>query len=254
MQPLTLHLIQADLAWENETENIRHLTRLAESTTADSIVILPEMFATGFTMKPENFATTMGGKAVQWMLSLSVDRVVCGSLAVEEGGKFYNRFIWAQNGEIKGVYDKRHLFGHGNEHRHYTSGSRKLQMEYRGWKIAPYICYDLRFPVWSRNNNKTDLMIFVANWPQVRIKAWKRLLQARAIENQCFVAAVNRVGEDGKGIFHDGQSAIADPWGEWIKPPSDGEQVITSVLNPEILIEFRNQFPVLDDQDEFRIL
>jgi omega-amidase len=253
MQPLNIYMVQADLAWENSEANLKHLDHLISEVPTDSLVLLPEMFATGFSMQPEKVAQAMDGEAVNWMLKQSENRAICGSLAIAENGNYYNRLLWVENGKIKAVYDKKHLFTHGRESRHYASGNNKICVEYRGWKICPFVCYDLRFPVWCRNTEQAELMLFVANWPQVRIKAWEKLLQARAIENQCYVAAVNRVGEDGNGIYHNGSSMVCDPWGEILVQKTDQEGIIPIELHAEKLMEFRMQFPVLDDRDNFEL-
>ncbi|MBS3914254.1 MAG: amidohydrolase [Bacteroidetes bacterium] len=253
MQHLKLYLVQANLTWENSTENLRHLGHLISGIPENSLIILPEMFATGFTMKPEKYAQKMDGEAVKWMCENSTNKAICGSLSISENNSYFNRFLWAENGEIKAGYDKRHLFTHGSEMKHYTAGTVKITVEYQGWKILPFVCYDLRFPAWCRNTEQAELMLFVANWPQVRIKAWEKLLQARAIENQCFVVGVNRVGEDGNGIYHNGSSMVCDAWGEILVNKHDNEEVIHMELNPEKLMEFRRNFPVLEDADRFEI-
>jgi omega-amidase len=254
MQHLNILAVQADLLWENAEGNLRHLAHLLGDAHDVDVVVLPEMFATGFTMKPEKFAQPMDGPAVQWMCSQSEGRAVCGSLSIVEEGQYYNRFLWAEDGEIKYSYDKRHLFGYGNEPKHYVAGDTLLILEYRGWKIQPFVCYDLRFPVWCRNTAGVDLQLFVANWPQVRIAAWEKLLQARAIENQCFVLGVNRVGEDGNGIYHNGNSLLSSPRGE-VMWKSEMEETATKLkLDQGPLLDFRGQFPVLNDRDDFSIL
>ncbi len=254
MRNLKIHLIQAHLAWQDSDANLKHFEALISPIEKDGIVVLPEMFATGFTMQPEVYAQSMDGEAVQWMKKHSKNRVVCGSLSTHEKGKFYNRFIWVENGEIKYTYDKRHLFSHGSENEHYSPGNKQICIEYQGWKIQPFVCYDLRFPVWCRNTDEAHLMLFVANWPTVRISVWEKLLQARAIENQCFVAGVNRLGADGSGIEHNGNSMFVDAKGTVLGKQIDIEMVITKELNFESLLEFRNEFPVLFDRDNFNIL
>lgn len=252
MQSLNVHLVQADLIWENSSENLRHLEHLI-SAISEGIVILPEMFATGFTMKPEIHAQSMDGEAVNWMKKMSHGFAICGSLSIVENNRYFNRFIWAERGEIVATYDKKHLFSYGSEPKHYTAGNNKITLNYLGWKIAPFVCYDLRFPVWCRNTDESDLMIFVANWPNVRNAAWEKLLQARAIENQCYVVGVNRVGEDANGIYHSGNSMICDPWGEILKCNKNSETILSMKLNAEKLMEFREHFPVLNDRDHFKI-
>lgn len=252
MRDLTIKLVQADLAWEDSAANLHKLENLIGKEKDDTIFVLPEMFATGFTMNPAVFAQKMDGEAVQWMIKNSENCVICGSLSIEEHGKYYNRFLWVENGNVKYYYDKRHLFSHGTEHLHYSPGENRICIEYQGWKILPFVCYDLRFPVWCRNVENAELMLFVANWPKVRVKAWERLLQARAIENQCFVVGVNRVGVDGNNFEHNGSSAALDPWGDAIVRNEGDEVVLTAVLEAEKLLQFREHFPVLKEKDTFR--
>lgn len=254
MQPLKLRLVQPDLVWEDSEANLRHLTGFIDNPDAGEVVVLPEMFATGFTMQPEKFAQDMDGQAVKWMKRHSAGRVICGSLSIAEDGRYVNRFIWCENGEIAYVYDKHHLFSHGAEPAHYSAGSARVLVNYLGWKIIPFVCYDLRFPVWCRNTEEAHLMIFTANWPEVRIAAWQKLLQARAIENQCWVAGVNRVGDDGNGITHNGSTMLCDPKGEVLLQKTDTEAAVHVTLKPAELMKFREQFPVLKDRDQFNLL
>lgn len=262
MSSLTITLIQTNLIWENKKANLDMLQQKIESIKEKTeIVILPEMFTTGFSMKPELFAEKMDGEAVQWMKKIAADKkiILTGSLMIEESGKYFNRLIWMlPNGEY-GIYDKRHLFAFANEHDHYTAGNKKLIASVKGWKINLQICYDLRFPVWARqspgeNENKYDLLINVANWPAKRSIAWTTLLRARAIENQCFVAGVNRVGEDGKNIYYNGESSLIDPLGEIIYQKKEQEDIFTYTLSKEKVTETRNTFPFWQDADEFTIL
>lgn len=253
MQNVNILAVQPHLTWENTTENLRHLAQLISSDVDYDIVVLPEMFATGFTMQPEKYAQSMDGQAVQWMKELSKKRAVCGSLSIVEDGKYFNRLIWAENGEVRAHYDKRHLFSHGKETQHYSAGNEKLVMDYKGIRIALFVCYDLRFPVWCRNTEHAELMIFVANWPHVRISAWDKLLQARAIENQCYVLGVNRVGEDGNGIYHSGNSALIDARGECLWKSENSEIAKALPIDFQPLRDFRMQFPVLEDMDLFTV-
>ena len=223
------------------------------------IVILPEMFTTGFSMRPELLAETIDGETMKWMQRVAAENkiILTGSVIIEENGKFFNRLIWMlPNGEY-GVYDKRHLFAFGDEHAHYKAGNKKLIASVKGWKINLQICYDLRFPVWARQDfqseNKYDLLINVANWPAKRSVAWQTLLRARAIENQCFVVGVNRTGEDGNRIYYNGNSTIIDPLGEIIYEKNKGEDVFTYTLQKEKITEIRNQFPFWQDADSFII-
>ena len=246
--------VQPDLVWENSAENLRHLEVLISDAGPCDLVVLPEMFATGFTMNPKKNAANYDGEELAWLRRISKGRAVCGSLSFEEKGNYYNRLFWVENGEIKGEYDKRHLFTHGAEQRHYTAGSEILHIHYAGLRILPFVCYDLRFPVWCRNTTGAELMIFVANWPQVRIQAWMKLLVARAIENQCYVLGVNRVGEDGNGVYHNGASTLVNPWGDIQYSAADKESATVLDLDFTALHEYRRQFPVLEDADRFTIL
>lgn len=225
------------------------------------IVILPEMFTTGFSMKPELLAEKMEGETVQWMKKIASEKkiILTGSIIVEEDGKYFNRLIWMLPNGNCWVYDKRHLFAFGDEHNHYFPGNKKLIASVKGWKINLQICYDLRFPVWTRQSpgdpeNNYDLLINVANWPKKRIEAWETLLRARAIENQCFVAGVNRVGEDGKGIFYNGGSCILDPLGEIIYQKNKDEDIFTYTLQKEKVTAAREKFPFWKDSDFFMII
>jgi len=257
---MKITLVQADLAWEDAAKNIRHLGELLSHHKEKSdLVILPEMFSTGFTMNTEDQAEDSDGSALKWMLETATARgsVLCGSVSTKENGKYFNRMYWVKPDGTWQHYDKRHLFRMGKEHEHYSAGDKKLFVELNGWKICPLVCYDLRFPVWSRNRFKNgewdyDLLIYVANWPKVRNYAWKQLLVARAIENQSFVIGANRVGLDGKQVEHSGDSRIIDPKGAIILDlPADTEQVVTIELDKAALTEFRNQFPVGLDADDF---
>jgi len=266
MSSLTITLIQTNLFWENKKANLEMLQQKIEGIKEKTeVVILPEMFTTGFSMRPELFAEKMDGETVQWMKRVAAEKkiILTGSVIIEDPSvntqdvKFFNRLIWMlPNGEY-GVYDKRHLFAFADEHTHYSSGNKKLIASVKGWKINLQICYDLRFPVWARQDfqteNKYDLLINVANWPEKRSVAWQTLLRARAIENQCFVAGVNRTGEDGNKIYYGGESTIIDPLGEIIYEKNKEENVFTYTLQKEKITETRNQFPFLRDADSFII-
>jgi predicted amidohydrolase len=223
------------------------------------------MFNTGFSMKPELFAEKMDGETVGWMKKVSVEKkvILTGSLMIQEEGKFFNRLLWVlPNGEF-GIYDKRHLFAYADEHAHYSAGNKKLIASVKGWKINLQICYDLRFPVWARQTPpllreagrgpEYDLLINVANWPEKRSTAWETLLRARAIENQCYVAGVNRVGEDGNKIQYHGGSTIIDPLGAIIYQKNKEEDVFTYTLQKEKIDETREHFPFWKDGDDFII-
>ncbi|MDP4283097.1 MAG: amidohydrolase [Bacteroidota bacterium] len=261
MSSLTITLIQPNLFWEDKKANLEMLQKKIESISEKTeVVILPEMFSTGFSMKPEMFAETMDGNTVQWMKKNSAERkiIITGSLIIEDEENYFNRLVWVlPNGET-GYYDKRHLFAFGDEHSHYKAGNKKLIASVKGWKINLQICYDLRFPVWTRQSpgkseTQYDLLINVANWPEKRSTAWKTLLQARAIENQCYVAGVNRVGEDGNKIYYNGESMIIDPLGEIIYIKNKEEDIFTYTLQKEKVNEVRKQFPFQEDADSFII-
>lgn len=259
MQDLSITTIQTHLIWEDVDKNLSHLdTKINEIKNNTDIIVLPEMFTTGFTMNPNQLAETQGGKGLQWMLEKAKQKncIIVGSISVKDADEYYNRLYWAKPDGSYEYYDKRHLFRMGNEHQHYSVGFKKLIVEYKGWKICPLVCYDLRFPVWSRNTkeNTYDVLIYVANWPEVRSYPWKHLLIARAIENQCYVVGVNRIGEDGNNIKHSGDTSIINPRGEIIsKTKANEDQLETLFLSFNYLHEFRKLFPVMMDADEFKI-
>ena len=248
MHPLNIYFVQTNLKWENSIANLTRLNWHVQQAESDSLVVLPEMFATGFTMNPKVHAQTMAGDAVQWMKIASENKMICGSLAIEENGKYFNRFMAVYRGEIVCQYDKQHLFSYGNEHLHYSSGLVHATFQFKGWEIAPFVCYDLRFPELMRKANGADLMLFVANWPAARMKAWNALLMARAIENQCYVLGVNRVGEDGNSIKHSGCSQLIDYSGEYrVEPIENREQLVHAIIEKNPMNQFREKFPFLKD-------
>ncbi len=257
MSDLKVTLIQSPLFWQNVSENRKmfeeKITQLKEST---DLIILPEMFTTGFTMEAAKFAESMDGPTVEWMQSIASKFNVhlIGSLIIEEDGRFFNRLIWASPSGQLAWYDKRHLFRMAGEHEVYTAGKGLLTVQVKGWRVRPFVCYDLRFPVWSRNVKLSyDLAIYIANWPERRRHAWRTLLQARAAENQVFVAGVNRIGTDGLGIKYSGDSLIADPVGNLIKDLQSEEATITCTLSYDQLNQFRQKFPSWKDADLFKI-
>jgi omega-amidase len=261
MTKLTLTLIQTFLHWENKQANLQMLEEKIKSIKKSHVVILPEMFSTGFSMRAKELAEPMNGSAHQWMQTMAADKrmIITGSIIAEENGKYYNRLIWMlPNGEY-GYYDKRHLFAYAKEDEHYTAGSNRFIASVNGWKINLQVCYDLRFPVWSRQQfNKDgefeyDVLIFVANWPNRRSHAWKTLLQARAIENQCYVIGVNRMGDDGNKIYHSGDSMVIDPLGEVLYHKWDEEDIYTISLDKEHLQSVRDKFQFWRDADKFDI-
>ncbi len=250
---LRITLIQSNLHWEDTDANLQSFEEKIASVDDTDIILMPEMFSTGFSMKPESIAEEMNGRTVQWMIEIAVEKnvVLCGSLMIKSKNSFYNRLVWVQPDGNIWIYDKHHLFSMGEENNHYTAGTKKLIIDYKGWKICPLVCYDLRFPVWSRNTQNYDLLIYVANWPEKRNYAWKSLLVARAIENQCYTIGLNRVGEDGNKIYHSGDSSVIDMKGEILFQKSHLEAVHTVTLSKSALDDYRKEFPVLNDRDEF---
>ncbi len=246
-------LVQTPIVWEAPEQNRAHYESLLEGVETD-LVILPEMFPTGFTMKPQNVAENMDGASVNWLRTKAAEwnAAVAGSIAIQEDGAYFNRLIWAfPDGNIQ-AYNKRHLFRMAGEHHVYQAGQERLIVEWKGWNICPMICYDLRFPVWSRNQaNAYDVLIYVANWPAVRSKPWQQLLQARAVENLAYVVGVNRVGEDGNGWAYNGCSAVIDYKGEVLKEEKDKECLIQQTLDKKELTIFRERFPAWMDADNF---
>ncbi len=257
MESLTITIIQSDLSWENKAENIsRFNQKIASISQKTDLIVLPEMFNTSFSMNSEKMAEKMAGETMTMMASWakSKDAVITGSLIIEENEQFYNRLIWMRPDGSYEYYDKRHLFRMAGENEHYSFGDKKIIVELKGWRICPLICYDLRFPVWSRNNNEYDCLVYVANWPERRSHPWKTLLMARAIENISYVIGVNRIGLDGSGIAFSGDSAIIDFKGEVISQTNPHQESIeTIVLSASDLNEFRKSFPAWMDADKFEI-
>lgn len=255
---LSVTLFQQNLFWENIEANISKFTALINSMEVQTdILVLPEMFSTGFSMLPEKFSQTMDGTVIATMKTWAqkCNAAVCGSLMIAEKGKYINRFVWVEPDGKLIYYDKGHLFRMGEEQLHYSKGNSRIIIEYKGWKIAPFICYDLRFPVWLRRTASFDydLLLLVANWPEKRNLHWKILCQARAIENQSYLVAVNRVGIDGNGINHSGDSRVINHAGEIIFTESHHETVKTVSLDLEALAQYRINFPVEMDADRFEI-
>ena len=255
---LTFTLIQTDLFWEDKKANLLMLEeKILNLKDKTQIVVLPEMFSTGFSMLPNLFAETMQGYTIDWMKRIASTQkiILTGSVMIEEEGNYYNRLIWMMpNGQF-GYYDKRHCFAYANEDKHYTAGKTKTIAQVNGWKINLQICYDLRFPVWVRQqkNNLYDAIIYVANWPERRSTAWKSLLVARAIENQCYVIAVNRVGKDGNNIEHSGDSMVINPLGEILYQKNNVEDIFTITIDKNTVEVVRNKFPFWKDADDFII-
>jgi omega-amidase len=261
-QQLIITIIQTNLHWEDKQANLHMLEQkifgIKEKT---EIVVLPEMFSTGFSMKPEVLAETMEGETLQWMRRIASTKkiILTGSIIINEKEKFFNRLIWMLPDGHYGIYDKRHRFAFAGEDQHYTAGDKRLIASVKGWKINLQVCYDLRFPVWSRQQSQTgepeyDLLVYVANWPENRNTAWKTLLQARAIENQCYVAGVNRTGKDGNDISYGGDSMLIDPLGEILYHKKEEEDIFTLTLTKNHLQSVREKFPFWKDADHFMIM
>jgi len=258
---LLVTVIQTNLHWEDKKANLQMLEEKINSIKEKTeVVVLPEMFSTGFSMKPEKLAETMEGETVQWMKRVTAERkiILTGSVIIKENDNYFNRLIWMLPNGQSGIYDKRHRFAFAGEDKHYTAGNKRLIASVKGWKINLQVCYDLRFPVWARQQSQSegpeyDVLIYVANWPERRSLAWKTLLQARAIENQCYVIGVNRVGNDGNKIYHSGDSMIIDPMGEVMYHKKDDEDVFTISLDKEHLKTIREKLPFLKDADHFMI-
>jgi len=257
MQDLTIGLIQTSIEWHNPEANRYSITKKIHKLDKKAdLLVLPEMFTTGFTMEVENNSEAPNGITVDWMkeLATSTGAVITGSIIIEENKKYYNRLYWVKpNGELT-YYNKRHLFRMAHEEKHFTDGNDQVIVEVNGWKIKPLICYDLRFPVWSRNNNLAyDLLLYVANWPQPRISAWDALLKARAIENISYSVGVNRIGKDGTNKIYNGHSACYDYKGELLNELNEKNEIILLTLSKSDLIDYRDKFPAHLDADSFHI-
>jgi predicted amidohydrolase len=255
MEQLTIALFQYDIRWESKEENFRIIERwMADVGRSVDLVVLPEMFSTGFTMNPAPFAESRSGVSSERLLKLSqqYQTAFCGSMIISEMGTFKNALFLIEEGSSTLWYDKRHLFSYGGESKAYTPGEERLTFSFRGWKIVPFICYDLRFPVWLRNDDQADLYIGVANWPNTRVEAWKQLLKARAIENQSYVIGVNRVGEEPGGLLYTGYSAAIDFSGETIEEMKGEEWRLVS-LSKAKQDQFRDDLPFLKDRDIFEL-
>jgi omega-amidase len=273
MSSLTITTIQTELQWEDKAANLRHFeSKIDALQQPTELVILPEMFSTGFSMQPERLAETMDGPTLRWMQETAARKriVLTGSVIIEEKGHYFNRLIWMLPSGQYGYYDKRHRFAYAGEDEKYTAGSKRLVASVKGWRVLLLVCYDLRFPVWSRQTPgeprpgdpnllstdpplEYDLLLYIANWPERRSHAWKTLLQARAIENQCFVAGVNRIGNDGHEIHHSGDSMIIGALGETLYHAGDKDETHTHTLEKEELIKIRQRFPFWRDADHFSI-
>lgn len=264
MGNLHITTVQTNLHWENKQANLLMLEEKISRAGKTEIIILPEMFNTGFTMNAGKFAEPMEGDSVAWMHNMASKYrvIITGSLIIEEGGLYYNRLVWMLPNGHFGFYNKRHLFAYAGEDREFKPGNSRLIASVNGWKINLLVCYDLRFPVWSRQQVKKegekmepeyDVLVYVANWPDKRSHAWRTLLTARAIENQCWVIGVNRVGKDGNDILYSGDSMVIDPLGEIVYQCKNEEAVNTISLSRENLQAVRDRFPFWKDADNFQL-
>ncbi len=255
-QDLHLALVQAPLNFGAIAANLAAFAELLVDAQGADLILLPEMFNTGFNMDSSQHAEPVDGATTQWMLKQAskLNAVVCGSLNIRVAeGDHRNRLIWARPDGSYSWYDKRHLFRMAGEHQRYTAGNQQLKVELKGWRIRPLICYDLRFPVWSRDAGATDLLLYVACWPSVRSSSWNRLLAARAIENQCYVAGVNRIGEDHNGLAHSGDSQVLDYLGDAMLHIRDQGGVFRASLSADKLNRYRDKFPAWQDADNFSL-
>lgn len=248
--------VQFDIAWENKGANFRKIETFLKDLPPDTdILLLPEMFNTGFSMNVEYMAETMNGETIQWMRQISCERkiVIAGSLMIKEGSSYFNRLVWVQPDNDIFIYDKRHLIGISGEDKHFTIGKLRQIIDYHGWKILLSICYDLRFPVWMKNRSDYDLIINVASWPSVRSSHWNAFLKSRAIENQAYLVGINRIGNDGNSATYDGDSSIYDFNGQLMSYSSNIESTVNATLSYSSLTEYRMKYPFLKDSDQFFI-
>ena len=255
---LKICMVQTDLFWEDKEKNLTGMDRLLNTIDEKpDIVILPEMFNTGFTMNAIEMADGKDSETIKWMQQKAyrLDAFITGSIIYTENNRIYNRLIWMKPSGEWEYYDKRHLFGIGGEKDSFSKGEKRKIIGAHGWRICPLICYDLRFPVWSRNTENYDLVIYLANWPASRRLVWDTLLTARAIENQAYVCGVNRIGTDGTGIEYNGGSVMINPKGEMICTITDNkERAELCTISLPLLHEFRKNFPVLSDRDDFNLI
>ena len=253
---MKIALLQSDIEWAMPCRNRFGAEAMMASAPGCDLYVLPEMFSTGFCTSPEGVAEPEPCDSLKWMKDSAemFSAAIAGSMAVEENGRFFNRFYFVTPDGNAVHYDKRHLFTYGGEHLKFTAGKERKIVEYRGVRILLQVCYDLRFPVWSRNRGDYDMALYVASWPETRADAWRQLLKARAIENQCFVAGVNRIGTDPSNSYCGGTMLI-DPYGKVIAECADGmESVAVAEISMEELAAFRQKFPVLDDADDFELV
>ncbi|WP_138432809.1 amidohydrolase [Winogradskyella algicola] len=253
---LEVALIQTDLVWENPEANRKNLEQKVNGITDADLIVLPEMFSSGFTMNASKVAETMDGETITWLKALSKTKnaAIVGSLVITENENYYNRLVFVEPSGTLTTYDKRHTFTLAGEHKVYTAGSKKIIIEYKGFKICPLVCYDLRFPVWARNSEDYDVLIYVANWPKVRIAAWDALLKARAIENMSYCICVNRVGLDGNNYEYSGHSAAYDVLGNRMDSiPESIETTEVITLEKSHITKYRERLGFLKDRDTFSL-
>jgi omega-amidase len=250
---LKISLVEFDIEWENPQANLEFLDDLLENHTTD-LVILPEMFTTGFSMNASKIAEEPFGRTYEWMKSKAQQGnfAICGSVSTKENGKYFNRMYFVTPDETT-IYDKKHLFGYGKETEAYSAGNNIVTVEYLGWKFRLIICYDLRFPVWCRNTDDYDALVCVANWPAVRVEPWKALLKARAIENMAYVMGVNRIGIDDYDLKYNGNSKVFDSVGEDLKLQSKSKKLLQVEISKEVLSKYRQNFGFLNDRDLFEL-
>jgi len=262
MQDLTITLVQSDLMWEQPEKNLLYFDeKFKKLKGMQDVIMLPEMFSTGFTMNVNQFSEDMNGLTVSWMKekAAELNSVITGSLIFKNSNKYYNRLVWMNPDGNCQSYDKRHLFRFGGENEHFSPGENKIIIEYKGWRICPLVCYDLRFPVWARNkynndNFEYDLLIYIANWPEARKLHWQTLLKARAIENLSYVAGVNRIGTDGRNTKYSGNSMVVSPRGEIIgEIENNKDETKTVKLSKSDLMQYRGKFNVALDWDDFQL-
>ncbi|NDW09251.1 amidohydrolase [Dysgonomonas sp. 520] len=254
---MNITLLQTDIKWADPVYNRDRVHQLIDSLKQTDLIILPEMFTTGFCLNPKEIAEEANAETLQWMRSIAKDKdvAIAGSVATKENGKYYNRLYFVKPDGSYSTYNKRHLFSYGGEDKEYTAGNEKVVVEHEGFRILLQICYDLRFPVFARNTGNYDMIVYVANWPTTRIEAWNTLLRARAIENQCYVAAVNRTGEDPTCKYSGGGTVLIDYYGKTIATSEpDKEDIVTGNIDIKLLNDFRKKFPALNDADQFRMI
>lgn len=252
-------IVQPDIVWENIEQNLKNysvlIDNIIETHSTVDLIILPEMFTTGFTVNPAGLAENTDGITINWMKEIALQNklAICGSIIITENSEFFNRFVFVRPDGNIFFYDKRHLFSFAGEDHNFTPGKKRILIEYKGWKINPFVCYDLRFPVWCRNTENADLQIFVANWPEKRINHWEKLLPARAIENQCFVIGVNRVGIDFNQLNYTGKSCIYDALGNEILNLQNKEGIGFTILKKSDVEHVKKSLPFGKDRDNFEI-